>query len=166
MQALQRLYGDKVDELINGLRTNPQAAIPVVIRRVKQKQEDWRRAQKDISRQEKESQGRSMLKSLDYQGQYFKNNERKTLSSRHLISEMMALVQDEGPQGRMTFTYNDQDVLACVTGLLMIAIRKQMPGDITIGNIKLLVGDFLPSFFRPPPQQNSLMRRDEGTNVE
>lgn len=41
-----RVYGDKSSDIIDGLKKNPVVAVPVVLRRLKSKDEEWRDAQK------------------------------------------------------------------------------------------------------------------------
>lgn len=41
-----RIYGDKGADIIDGLKRNPVVAVPVVLRRLKAKEEEWREAQK------------------------------------------------------------------------------------------------------------------------
>jgi paired amphipathic helix protein Sin3a len=43
---LSRIYGDKAQDIIDGLKKNPVVAVPVVLRRLKAKEEEWREAQK------------------------------------------------------------------------------------------------------------------------
>lgn len=45
-RALKRLYGDKAADIIQGLKNTPYVAVPVVLRRLKAKEEEWREAQK------------------------------------------------------------------------------------------------------------------------
>ncbi|KFB39741.1 hypothetical protein ZHAS_00007434 [Anopheles sinensis] len=53
-RALKRIYGDKAADMIQGLKKNPAVAVPVVLRRMKAKEEEWREAQKTgIQKQEK-----------------------------------------------------------------------------------------------------------------
>lgn len=45
-RAIKRIYGDKASEVIQGLKKNPLAAVGVVLKRLKAKEEEWREAQK------------------------------------------------------------------------------------------------------------------------
>ena len=44
--CIYRIYGDKAQDIIDGLKKNPVVAVPVVLRRLKAKEEEWREAQK------------------------------------------------------------------------------------------------------------------------
>jgi hypothetical protein len=41
-----RIYGEKAGDIVEGLKKNPSVAVPVVLRRLKAKELEWRQAQK------------------------------------------------------------------------------------------------------------------------
>jgi len=45
-RAIHRIYGDKSGEIITGMKKNPFVAVPIVLKRLKVKEEEWREAQK------------------------------------------------------------------------------------------------------------------------
>jgi len=45
-RAIHRIYGDKSGEIIQGMKKNPSVAVPIVLKRLKVKEEEWRDAQK------------------------------------------------------------------------------------------------------------------------
>lgn len=45
-RAIHRIYGDKANEIILGLKKNPAVAVPIVLKRLKVKEEEWRDAQR------------------------------------------------------------------------------------------------------------------------
>lgn len=45
-RAIHRIYGDKSSEIIQGMKKNPSVAVPIVLKRLKVKEEEWRDAQK------------------------------------------------------------------------------------------------------------------------
>lgn len=45
-RAIHRIYGDKAGEIIQGIKKNPSVAVPIVLKRLKVKEEEWRNAQK------------------------------------------------------------------------------------------------------------------------
>jgi paired amphipathic helix protein Sin3a len=90
------------------LKKNPSVAVPIVLRRLKGKEEEWREAQKvcnplairfkftfinhislqGFNKQWRELNEKYYLKSLDYQGVNFKQNDLKTLRSKSLFNEI------------------------------------------------------------------------------
>lgn len=45
-----RIYGDKSPEVIDGLKKTPYVVLPIVLKRLKQKDEEWRTAQKQFNK--------------------------------------------------------------------------------------------------------------------
>ena len=45
-RAIRRIYGEKASDIIDGLKRNPVVAVPLVLRRLKAKDEEWRDVQK------------------------------------------------------------------------------------------------------------------------
>lgn len=87
-RALRRIYGDKAPDIIEGLKKNPNVAVPVVLRRLKAKEEEWREAQKGFNQQWREQNEKYYLKSLDHQGINFKHADTKALRSKSLMNQI------------------------------------------------------------------------------
>lgn len=93
-RALRRIYGDKAPDIIEGLKKNPNAAVPVVLRRLKAKEEEWREAQKGFNQQWREQNEKYYLKSLDHQGINFKHVDTKALRSKSLLNAIETLYEE------------------------------------------------------------------------
>lgn len=93
-RALRRIYGDKAQDIIDGLKRNPVVAVPVVLRRLKAKEEEWREAQKGFNKIWREQNEKYYLKSLDHQGINFKQNDVKALRSKSLFNEIETLFDE------------------------------------------------------------------------
>lgn len=87
-RALRRIYADKAPDIIEGLKKNPSVAVPVVLRRLKSKEEEWREAQKGFNQQWREQNEKYYLKSLDHQGINFKHVDTKALRSKSLMNQI------------------------------------------------------------------------------
>lgn len=87
-RALRRIYGDKAPDIVEGLKKNPNVAVPVVLRRLKAKEEEWREAQKSFNQQWREQNEKYYLKSLDHQGINFKHADIKALRSKSLMNQI------------------------------------------------------------------------------
>lgn len=86
--ALNRLYGDKTTGIIEGLKCNPSAAVPIVLRRLVAKEKEWRTAQHGFNRIWREQNERYYLKSLDHQAAKFKQMDVKQIRSKTLMKEI------------------------------------------------------------------------------
>merc|ERR1711963_11347 len=49
-RAIRRIYGDKSVDIIDGLKRNPVVAVPLVLRRLKAKDAEWREVQKNFNK--------------------------------------------------------------------------------------------------------------------
>jgi paired amphipathic helix protein Sin3a len=88
IKAIQRVYTDRAKDFIDGLKKNPSVAVPLVLKRLKAKDEEWREAKKNLEKQWKEQMERNYLKSLDHCAVPFKQNDQKHLKAKSLISEI------------------------------------------------------------------------------
>jgi paired amphipathic helix protein Sin3a len=79
VRAIQRIYGDKAKEFIEGLKQNPSVAVPLVLKRLKAKDDEWREAKKNLEKTWRDQIEKNYLKSLDYCAAPFKQNDQKHL---------------------------------------------------------------------------------------
>lgn len=93
-KAIRKIYGEKADEVLAGLMKNPAVAVPVVLRRLKQKDEEWRRTQRDWNKIWRDIHLKNYYKALDHQGIEFKANDRKNLTGRNLLQEIEAVANE------------------------------------------------------------------------
>lgn len=93
-RALRRIYGDKAPDIIEGLKKNPNVAVPVVLRRLKAKEEEWRESQKSFNQQWREQNEKYYLKSLDHQGINFKHVDTKALRSKSLMNQVETIYEE------------------------------------------------------------------------
>lgn len=88
-KTIKKIYGrDSGVEVIQALQDCPGVAIPVVLNRLKQKEEDWRRAMREWGRMWKEVDAKNFYKSLDHQGLVFKSNDKKTTTSKYFVNDV------------------------------------------------------------------------------
>jgi paired amphipathic helix protein Sin3a len=163
-RAIRRIYGDKATEIIDGLKKNPVVAVPIVLRRLKNKEEEWREAQKSFNKIWREQNERYYLKSLDHQGISFKQNDIKFLRSKNLISEIETLFEERhemdetmehqpivsaGPH--MTLEYKDKSMIEEACNLIIHHIKRQTSiHKEDKEKIKQLMRHFVPDLFSTP----------------
>ncbi|KAG7188436.1 hypothetical protein KM043_008080 [Ampulex compressa] len=179
-RALKRIYGDKAADIIDGLKKNPVVAVPVVLRRLKSKEEEWREAQKGFNKIWREQNEKYYLKSLDHQGINFKQNDVKALRSKSLFNEIETLyderheqVDDGSGDGQgnsgphLVLPYKDKSVLDDAANLLIHHVKRQTAiHKEDKQRIKLLLKHFIPDLFFHPRQELSDDERDEDEDKE
>uniref|UniRef100_A0A8C5HR28 Paired amphipathic helix protein Sin3a n=1 Tax=Gouania willdenowi TaxID=441366 RepID=A0A8C5HR28_GOUWI len=170
-KALQRIYGDKANDIIDGLKKNPAVCIPIVLKRLKTKDEEWREAQRGFNKIWREQNEKYYLKSLDHQGVNFKQNDTKVLRSKTLVNEIEMLYDDrqervsdetvapptKGPH--MTLVYNDNQILEDAAALIIHHVKRQVGIQKEEKNkIKQIIHHFVPDLL--------FSRRGELSDVE
>uniref|UniRef100_A0A674NG94 Paired amphipathic helix protein Sin3a n=1 Tax=Takifugu rubripes TaxID=31033 RepID=A0A674NG94_TAKRU len=137
-KAIQRIYGDKAHDIIDGLHRNPAVSVPIVLKRLKMKDEEWREAQKGFNKIWREQNEKYYLKSLDHQGINFKQNDTKVLRSKTLLNEIEMLYDDRqeraseetatppltGPH--MNLAYDDSQILDDAAALIIHHVKRQV----------------------------------------
>ncbi|XP_059470996.1 paired amphipathic helix protein Sin3b isoform X2 [Neocloeon triangulifer] len=172
-RAIRRIYGDKAPDIIMGLKKNPSAAVPVVLRRLKAKEEEWREAQKGFNKIWRDQNEKYYLKSLDHQGINFKQNDLKTLRSKALFNEIETLYDERHEQAEdgnneqvtgphMVLRYRDKTILDDAANLLIHHVKRQtgIHKD-DKQTIKQLLKQFLPDIFFHHRQELSDDERDD-----
>uniref|UniRef100_A0A8C7XXM3 Paired amphipathic helix protein Sin3b n=1 Tax=Oryzias sinensis TaxID=183150 RepID=A0A8C7XXM3_9TELE len=154
-RSVYRIYGDKAPEIIEGLKRSPATAVPVVLKRLKAKEEEWREAQQGFNKIWREQYEKAYLKSLDHQGVNFKQNDMKALRSKSLLNEIESIYDEQSRNGaastsepHMVFTYEDKQILEDAAALIIYHVKRQP----TIhkddkDHIKRIVQHFVPDLF-------------------
>ena len=88
---MERIYGDHGLDIQELLRRNPAVALPVILGRLRQKQEEWARCRQEMNKVWKEVYAKNYHKSLDHRSFYFKQQDKKSLSGKgnrlaHVVS--------------------------------------------------------------------------------
>ncbi|KAF3782414.1 Paired amphipathic helix protein Sin3-like 4 [Nymphaea thermarum] len=88
LRCIERIYGDHGLDVIELLRKNAHVALPVILARLKQKQEEWARCRFDMNKVWGEVCAKNYHKSLDHRSFYFKQQDKKSLSTKALLAEV------------------------------------------------------------------------------
>lgn len=176
-RAIRRIYGDKTNDIIAGLKKNPAIAVPVVLRRLKTKEEEWRDAQKGFNKQWREQNEKYYLRSLDYQGVIFKPNDLKSLRSKYMFNEIETLfderhehvedaVTDNVVGPHLTFYYTNKAILDDATNLLIHHVKRQTGiQKQEKSRIKQLLKHYVADLFFHPRQTLSDDEYDDDTEA-
>uniref|UniRef100_A0A8C1J7F4 SIN3 transcription regulator family member Ab n=2 Tax=Cyprinus carpio TaxID=7962 RepID=A0A8C1J7F4_CYPCA len=135
-KAIQRIYGDKAPDIIDGLKTNPAVSVPIVLKRLKNKEEEWREAQRGFNKIWREQNEKYYLKSLDHQGINFKQNDGKVFRSKMLLNEIETLYDERQEQAsednaappsgpHITLMYEDSQILEDAAALIIHHVKRQ-----------------------------------------
>ncbi|CAO3638075.1 unnamed protein product [Mucor fragilis] len=125
-------------EIIELLYSNPAQVIPILLKRLKQKDEEWKRAQREWNKIWRELDAKNFYRALDYQGITFKSNDRKAMAPKALVGEIENLQLDkkmkEGGSDKamhskesyqFKFAFNDNGIFKDVTRVIYSFIDRQ-----------------------------------------
>jgi paired amphipathic helix protein Sin3a len=89
--VIKKIYGrEAVLEVIQAMQDSPSLAIPVVLMRLKRK-EEWKRAQREWNKAWREVDA-----SLDHQEITFKAADKKAISTKIFVSQVEAARNEDG----------------------------------------------------------------------
>ncbi|KAI7949588.1 hypothetical protein MJO28_008409 [Puccinia striiformis f. sp. tritici] len=95
-RIIKKIYGKQQgQEVIQALHDSPALAVPIVLARLKQKDEEWKKALRDWNRVWREVDGKNYWKSLDHQGISFKAVDKKMIGSRNLVNEIELIKREQ-----------------------------------------------------------------------
>ncbi|GFR16137.1 paired amphipathic helix protein Sin3a, partial [Trichonephila clavata] len=155
-KALHRLYGDKTEELIEGLKRNPVVAVPIILKRLKVKEDEWRDKEKKFNEIWRNQMEQYYLKSLDHQGINFKQNDSKTFRPKSILNDMeMAYAESKANPQQIEphFTLELKEVEVFLDAInLMLQYLKKLPGVYRDDRrkIELVIRSFIPYIFGAP----------------
>ncbi|KAH7984027.1 hypothetical protein HPB52_016270 [Rhipicephalus sanguineus] len=160
-QAIRRIYGDEAADIIERLKRDPVVAVPLVLRRLKAKEEEWRERQKGLNKIWGEQMKKYYLKSLDHQGATFKLNDVKFLSYKSLMNEIKDIYgkrreqikggTDEVSAGpHMSLAYLDPFILEDAANLILHHAKQQTGLNKERQKIRQLLHRFIPDLFCLP----------------
>nr|XP_043639011.1 paired amphipathic helix protein Sin3-like 3 isoform X2 [Erigeron canadensis] len=95
LKCIGRLYGDHGLDVMDVLRKNASLALPVILTRLKQKQEEWLRCRADTKKAWAEIYAKNYHKSLDHRSFYFKQQDSKSLSAKALLAEIKEISENK-----------------------------------------------------------------------
>ncbi|GAA5821484.1 hypothetical protein JCM11251_004645 [Rhodosporidiobolus azoricus] len=96
-RIVRKIYGkDHGWEIVQALEDNPAVAVPIVLTRLKQKDEEWKRAEREWNKVWREVDAKNYYRALDHQGIPFKAVDKKaTTTSKSLTIEIETLRRDK-----------------------------------------------------------------------
>ncbi|CAN6873131.1 unnamed protein product, partial [Brassica oleracea] len=113
LRCIERLYGDHGVDVKETIRKDPAAALPVILTRLKQKQDEWTKCREDLNLVWADVYAKNHYKSLDHRSFSFKQQDSKKLSAKALVSEIKDLKeksQKESNIPHLEYEYLDRSI--------------------------------------------------------
>ncbi|KAG0894894.1 hypothetical protein G6F34_008705 [Rhizopus arrhizus] len=162
-RIIKKIYGkERGEEVVDLIYTSPAAVIPTLLTRLKQKDDEWKKAQKEWNKQWREQDLKNYYKSLDYQCNSFKTNDRKIFSMKSMIAEVEM-------QKQFTFQPTDFVILKDVVHLTLYYLQRQHSfTKHDQKRIRHFLYTFIPAFFHFKPNlfENQFKETDSETQSD
>lgn len=97
--AIARIYGDSGQEMLDLIVKNPTVAIPVVVQRLRQKDEEWRVVRYRLNRHWRELAEHNYYRSLDHRSLTWRTTDKRAISTRTLVSDIKDRAAHDGNEG-------------------------------------------------------------------
>jgi paired amphipathic helix protein Sin3a len=162
-KIIRKIYDkEKGLEVIEALHENPAVAVPIVLRRLKQKDEEWKRAHREWNKVWRETEQKVFYKSLDHIGLTFKQTDKKLLTSRNLVAEITTIKAEQNSKrknpslpmakSQLSFTMSDSEVILDI--LRLVVCYLEHGGSYSSNDrerMETFFKTFLELFFGLPP---------------
>ncbi|RDA91533.1 hypothetical protein CP533_4355 [Ophiocordyceps camponoti-saundersi (nom. inval.)] len=125
----KKIYGERGIEVVNDLLTHPFVVVPVLLTRMKQKDEEWRFSQREWEKVWHAQTENMYLKSLDHMGILVKSNDKRNLTAKHLVDVIKTKHEEQrreralkGKSARhqLVWDFSDKDVVLDLLRLMML----------------------------------------------
>ncbi|CEP17572.1 hypothetical protein [Parasitella parasitica] len=146
-RIMKKIYASKGLEMIDLLHNNPAQTVPIVLKRLKQKDDEWKRAQREWNKIWREVEAKNYWKSLDYQGITFKLTDRKAMSTRSLVAEAET-AKELHAKDTLQFEFADTAVFKDISRLVYFYLDRQPiynPED--CASMRAFMNTIIPLFF-------------------
>ena len=158
-RIIKKVYDkDRGNEIFEALHNQPAIAVPIVLRRLKQKDEEWKLAQREWNKVWRESTARVFWKSLDHQGITIKANDKKTWGQKTLVAEIQTKYKEQFnkrisptaplPDYQFIFSFADLGIVMDACRLLAISLEHSTMVSIhDREKVDGFIKSFIPLFF-------------------
>lgn len=164
-RVIKKIYGRDIGiEVWNAMQEVPATAIPVVLVRLKQKHDEWKRAQREWDKVWREVDARNYHKSLDHQAVTFKAADKKAITQKAFVTQIEAARDEQRvtraslvdplfartkPRHQLEYVVEDPAVLQD-TLKLALSFLDRTQGQISLPDrrkIETFLRSFVPLFF-------------------
>ncbi|KAJ2455640.1 hypothetical protein EV183_000739 [Coemansia sp. RSA 2336] len=165
-RALRKVYdSNRALEIIKAMHTHPATAIPIVLKRLKQKDEEWRRQRREFGKIWRENDSKNYYRALDHQGLTFKSADRKTISPKHLITEIETRRREQQSAAAAAAAADDDSGARNISHKVASALRHryQLEFQFREGSV---IADVINAILAHVGRQNSQFASSEKEQME
>lgn len=86
--SIARIYGDAGQEMLDLMVKNPTVTIPLVVKRLRQKEKEWLLVRERMNRRWRDLAEHNYYRSLDHRSLTWRTTDKRAISTRTLVSEI------------------------------------------------------------------------------
>lgn len=158
-RIIKKVYDkEKGLEVIEMLHNNPVATVPIVLKRLKSKDEEWKAAQREWQKVWRDQTARVFWKSLDHQGITVKGNDKKQFTIKSLVNEIQAKHREQinkrvsattpTPEYQFQYSFADFGIILDASRLLAVSLEHNSIFSLNDREkIDGFIKSFIPLFF-------------------
>lgn len=158
-RIIKKVYDkEKGLEVIEMLHNNPVATVPIVLKRLKSKDEEWKAAQREWQKVWRDQTARVFWKSLDHQGITIKGNDKKAFTIKSLVNEIQAKHREQVnkrvsattpiPEYQFQYSFSDFGIILDASRLLAVSLEHNNIFSLNDREkIDGFIKSFIPLFF-------------------
>ncbi|ODV89930.1 hypothetical protein CANCADRAFT_1662 [Tortispora caseinolytica NRRL Y-17796] len=175
-KVLKKIYDpERAAEVVDAIHENPTVAVPIVLRRLKQKAEEWKRAQREWNKIWRETEAKVFYKSLDHRGLTFKQTDKRTLTSKYLLTEIETVKNEPTnkkgnpltpvPKKTLVFEFKQKETFYDILRLLNLHIENSSYSAADKERMEVFISLFISTFFGIPQQNPKAAENIEEPDV-
>ncbi|KAK5992487.1 Transcriptional regulatory protein SIN3 [Cladobotryum mycophilum] len=125
----KKIYGERGIDVVNDMYSHPFDVVPVLLARMKQKDEEWRFSQREWEKVWHAQTYNMHLKSLDHMGILVKSTDKRNLTAKHLVDVVKTkheeqrrerIIKGKAPRHQFAWDFSDKDVVLDLLRLTML----------------------------------------------
>jgi paired amphipathic helix protein Sin3a len=154
-KIIRKIYDkERGEEVILALQNSPSIAVPIVLKRLKQKDEEWKKAKKEWSKVWREIHNKNFYKSLDHRFLLIKQSDKKNIAVKSLIHEVETLhaeqlkKRDSNATYQYSLSFKDATIFGDMKKIIRCYLRNcHNFNESDIKRIIRFLNEFIPKFF-------------------
>jgi paired amphipathic helix protein Sin3a len=124
LKAIARVYGVRGEEMLELLRKNPGGAIPVILKRLKTKDTEWKIARAERNKTWRRVMADNFHRSLDHRSFYFRQHDKRAIAAKALLQEMQSRVEAAEKEVQEWSTRRSEPAASAAPGVSAAADAK------------------------------------------
>ncbi|KID84690.1 Histone deacetylase interacting [Metarhizium guizhouense ARSEF 977] len=125
----KKIYGERGIDVVNDMYSHPFDVVPVLLARMRQKDEEWRFSQREWEKVWHAQTENMHLKSLDHMGILVKSTDKRNLTAKHLVDVIKTKHEEQrreralrgkAPRHQLVWDFSNKQVILELLRLMML----------------------------------------------